>query len=83
MHAHSILPGDYDCLTDDIIRDMGNLLLLNKCDIKTKKAIIMFLAHQSSNAALAILTLYSDIVEPGMKNFVSLGLEECIFNQEI
>ncbi len=59
-----------------IIR-MGSLLFQKASAPKTKEAIMMILAHQSSEAALTILAKYNLDSDPELQFFAQMALEEC------
>ncbi|MBM3245989.1 MAG: hypothetical protein FJZ13_01515 [Candidatus Omnitrophica bacterium] len=77
IRGHALLPKDYEKIcTEDIIK-MGNLLFKKEVKHKTKKAIIMLLAHQSSEIALTILAKYSLASDKDLEYFAKIALDEC------
>ncbi len=81
IHGHSILPEGYDCLSYEVIKDIGNLLLSNTCSLEAKKAIIMLLAHQPVPIAVEILSAYCEFADPSVDIYAKLGLDECVMWQ--
>ena len=77
IQGHALLPRDYDKIcTEDIIK-MGNLLFKKEVKEETKEAIIMLLAHHSSEVALILLSKYNLIPDKGLEFFAQMALEEC------
>ena len=77
IQGHALLPKDYDKIcTEDVIK-MENLLFKKEVKHKTKEAIIMLLAHQSSEIALTTLAKYSLASDRGLAYFVKIALDEC------
>lgn len=72
----------YDKISEDVIAKMGDLLFEGNIQHKTKEIIIMTLAHQPSETALAILTKYNFSPDSELKFFAKFALEECTWWNE-
>jgi len=77
IEGHALLPKNYDKLRVDDIIKMGSLLLGKGTGSKAKEAIMMILAHQSSQVALTCLAKYNLCVDRGLEFFAQMALEEC------
>ncbi|MBM3255145.1 MAG: hypothetical protein FJZ08_02460 [Candidatus Omnitrophica bacterium] len=77
IRGHALLPKDYEEIcTEDIIK-MSSLLFEKEVKHETKEAIIMLLAHQSSEIALTILSKYSLAPDKDLEYFAKIALDEC------
>lgn len=76
--GHGILTADYDNLPQHIIVGMGKLLFNKDAARKTKTAVMMFLAHQSTYDALFFLEEYNKAPDEDLEVFAQLALDECI-----
>ena len=76
--GHALLPKNFESITEDEIESLGELLFQKNIELKTKEAIIILLAHQVSDSALAILTKFN--LNPGMEleSFARLALDESL-----
>lgn len=77
MQGHSLLPANYDNISPNLIEGMGKLLFKTEPKIKTKEAILILLAHQSSKKALFILQKYNQNPDLRLKFFAKCALDEC------
>lgn len=77
IQGHALLPKDYDKICTEYIIKMGNLLFKKEVKHKTKEAIMMILAHQSSEIALTILAKYNLAPDKGLEYFAKIALDEC------
>lgn len=77
FQGHSLLPKDYDKIPCTTVIQMGSLLFAKEISAKTKKAILMLLAHQPQEAALTILAKYNLAPDKGLECFAQMALEEC------
>ena len=75
--GHALLPNGYEKISDGQILKMGELLFDKKANPKTKKAIMVILAHISSKAALSILERYNTMPDRGLEIFAQIALDEC------
>jgi hypothetical protein len=82
LQGHSLLPKDYDKLSEESIIRMGSLLFQKEVGHRTKEAVMILLAHQPSEAALTILAKYNLNPEPELDFFAQLALQECAFWNE-
>jgi len=77
IQGHALLPKDYDKICSGDIIKMGNLLFKKEVRHETKEAIIMLLAHQSSEIALTILAKYNLAPDKELEFFAKIALDEC------
>ncbi|MFA4889072.1 MAG: hypothetical protein WC628_05820 [Candidatus Omnitrophota bacterium] len=77
LQGHALLPRDYNLISEEQILQIGSLLLRKGVAQKTKEAVMMILAHQPSESALALLSKYNLRPDPGMEYFARAALEEC------
>lgn len=82
LSGHALLPKDYDKLSEEDIISIGKLLFQVDAKYKTKEAIIILLAHQSSETALTILTKYSLMPDKELEIFAKIALDECLMWNE-
>lgn len=80
--GHAFLPRDYDKISPLDIIEMGSLLFKKEVKRETKEAIIILLAHQSSEIALTILTRYNLSPDKGLEFFAKMALDECVMWNE-
>ena len=77
IRGHALLPKDYDKICAEDVIEMGNLLFKKEVKCKTKEAIIILLAHQSSEIALTILAKYNLSPDKDLEYFARIALDEC------
>ncbi len=82
MAGHSILPSDYQNLSEKTIVQIGNLLRMKNVAIKTKEVILILLAHQPKKEALIALEKYNLFPDKGLEIFAALALDECMMWNE-
>ena len=82
MAAHALLPKDYDNLTEENIQDIGGILFQENIQKRTKEAVLILLAHQVSELALAILTRYNLRPDKEIFSFAKLALDESLIWNE-
>jgi hypothetical protein len=83
ISSHVLLPKGYESLSLDNIRRMGMLLFRNGVQHRTKRAVLILLAHHPSKVALAILEKFSLLPDQGLRIFSELALDECrMWNDE-
>ncbi|MCK4851787.1 MAG: hypothetical protein KAS86_01625 [Candidatus Omnitrophica bacterium] len=75
--GHSFLPADYQDISEEIIQNIGRLLLRAEVGLKTKEAIMVLLAHQTSKTALNVLKEYNRDPDEDLRYFAKLALDEC------
>jgi len=77
LMSHAILPKDCDKIPVEFIALMGQLLLQNGIQRKTREAIMMILAHHGSGEALGALRAYIMKPDKGLEVFARMALDEC------
>lgn len=77
LQGHALLPRDYGKLGAELIVKMGSLLFKKEVSDKTKEAVMMLLAHNTTEVALTILAKYNLIPDKGLEFFAQMALEEC------
>jgi len=82
LGGHALLPKDYDNLTKEEIKEIGELLFQKNVGQKTKEAVLILLAHQVSEQALAILKRYNLNPDKGLIIFAELALDESLMWNE-
>lgn len=82
INAHALLPKGFESVTEDEIESMGELLFQEGLKIKTKEAIIILLAHQVSDSALAILTKFNLKPDKELEGFARFALDESLIWNE-
>ena len=82
LNAHALLPKGFESITEDEIGSIGGLLFQEGLKLKTKEAIIILLAHQVSDSALAILTKFNLKPDKELKGFARFALEESLMWNE-
>jgi hypothetical protein len=82
INCHALLPKDYDNVSEEEIVNLGDLLFQNNLKQKTKEAILILLAHQVSDMAMAILTKFNLMPDEGLKVFARFALEESLIWNE-
>ena len=82
INAHALLPKGYDNLPEDYIVSIGDLLFQKGLELRTKKAILILLAHQVSDTALTILTKFNLSSGSELKSFARLALDESLMWNE-
>ena len=75
--GHSVLFDGHDKLAEDVIMEMGDLILSYKITLRAKEAILMILAHHPSKEALQALTTYNKNPDKGLEYTARFALEEC------
>lgn len=78
ISGHSLLPKNYDKISEDTIIGMGKLLLKKKIKSQTKQAVLIILAHHGSDAALRALETYNQRPDRRLKYFAQFAVDECL-----
>jgi hypothetical protein len=82
LTGHSLLPANYDKLPQDKIIGLGKLLFKRDVKIKTKEAILIWLAHQPTRDALFFISEYNKHPDKGVEIFAELAMDECLMWNE-
>jgi len=83
MSSHMLLPKGYENISLDNIQRMGMLLFRKGVQLRTKRAVLIILAHHPSKVALAILEKFNLSPDQGLRIFGELALDECcMWNDE-
>ncbi|MBU0571341.1 MAG: hypothetical protein KJ995_06445 [Candidatus Omnitrophica bacterium] len=82
MTGHSLLPENYDNISQERIIEIGKLLFQADIKTKTKEAILILLAHQPTRDALFFVSEYNKQPDERLKTFAMLALDECLMWNE-
>jgi hypothetical protein len=83
ISSHMLLPKGYETISLENIQRMGMLLFRNGVQLRTKRAVLILLAHHPSQDALVILKKYSLRPDNSLRIFSELALDECcMWNDE-
>ena len=82
MTGHSLLPENYNSISQEKIIGIGKLLFQPSIKTKTKEAILILLAHQPTQDALFFLSEYNKQPDEKLKTFAMLALDECLMWNE-
>jgi len=77
IDSHVLLPKDHETVPAGMLVDMGKLLFEKGVKTKTKKAILVLLAHRGAREVLDILRTYSTNPDRDLKTFAKLAVSEC------
>lgn len=81
MESHALLPSGYEKIPSGVIADMGTLLSRRDVSLDTKEAIMIILAHHSSEEALVALGRYNLGPDKGLELFARIAFDECEANK--
>jgi len=82
LAGHTLLPRDFEHISEEDIIDIGCLLFQAGLIQRTKEAVLVLLAHQRSETALTIITRYNLRPDKGLEFFAKFALEECLIWNE-
>jgi len=82
MVGHALLPEDYDKLSQGTVMAIGKLLFRDEVKTRTKEAVLILLAHQTTKDAVFILEEYNKRPDRGLEIFSELALQECLWWNE-
>jgi hypothetical protein len=77
IDSHVFLPKNHETIPAGMLINMGKLLFEKGVKTKTKKAILVLLAHRGAREVLNILRTYSANPDRDLKIFTKLAVREC------
>lgn len=76
IKSHSLLPTGYDGIPLETLKRMSDLLFNEQVSLKTKKTILLLLAHQKDQVFYPVLERYVRAPDKELVGFSTLALQE-------